>query len=523
MNLPVVRIWTAGQEGRHRMRIETRRRIMAFALAIALFPWGIANSQTLDGGRPADGFPVSTECVPSRPCVNALDAGCDQTSYHHALIDAIFGDKPLLNSLRSRDVGIADLRASVGGELRYRYMDERNRLRPQGNLRRNTYDLWRFTPVAEIGNDRVRAYVQAIDAVSFGEDLPPVPIDENRSDLLQYYLDLGLIDVDGKPVRVRYGRQFLKYGSQHLVSPLGWANTFRNFEGTRAYWENEAWAIDGFAVQPVNGAGGAVPHPFSRDIPDQSVWFSGVYAAYKKAPYGNFDLYWMWLNEDEPKFSRHDGRRHTVGMRYAGKYAFHDCGTPAHTLFWDAEAALQFGEDSFQSGGAGQDVFAGFVAAEAGLTLNRIPWQPTVKGLFWYGSGDGNPTDGKINTLTTLFPFGHYYWGLIDNFNGANLFDYSVQFSVKPTKKLTLTAAWHWFDKADANDFVYNIVGAPLGTLGGDRTIGHELDLVANYAVSPNLSFQLGYFWFWYGDAINNGPLSRSDAEQFYFQTTWGF
>jgi len=27
---------------------------------------------------------------------------------------------------------------------------------------------------------------------------------------------------------------------------------------------------------------------------------------------------------------------------------------------------------------------------------------------------------------------------------------------------------------------------------------------------------QAGYFWFFYGDAINKGPLARANAEQFY-------
>ncbi|GAB4158111.1 MAG: hypothetical protein Tsb009_35270 [Planctomycetaceae bacterium] len=418
----------------------------------------------------------------------------------------------------------SDLYASVGGQLRYRYMDERNRLRPQGNLRRNTYNLWRFTPFAEIGNSRFKAYVQAIDAVSFGEDLPTVPIDENRADLLQYYLDLSFIEIDGIPVHLRYGRQFLKYGSQHLVSPLGWSNTFRNFEGSRTYWENQSWSFESFAVRPVNGAGGAIPHPFSNDIPDQSVWFRGMYASYKNAPYGTFDIYWMWLDEDERKLNRHDGNRHTIGLRYAGKHVIADaCGNACRTYFWDVDGAWQFGEDSFQNGGANQDVFAGFVFAEAGVTWHTVAWQPTIKGLFWWGSGDSNPNDGDVNTLTTLYPFGHYYWGLIDNFNGANLLDYSIQASVKPTRKLTFAAAWHWFDKANRNDHIYNIVGAPLGPVGGPRHIGHELDLTANYVVSKNLSLQLGYFWFWYGKAVNNTAISRKDAQQAYFMATWGY
>jgi hypothetical protein len=160
------------------------------------------------------------------------------------------------------------------------------------------------------------------------------------------------------------------------------------------------------------------------------------------------------------------------------------------------------------------------------MTANRVPWSPTIKGLFWWGSGDNNPADGHINTVTTLFPLGHAWWGLIDNFNGANLLDYSLQLSVQPTEKLNLATHWHWFDKANANDHIYNIGGVPLGnTVTPERHIGNELDLLATYAVNANLSIQTGYFWFWYGDAVDNnaGIPARDDAEQFYLMGTWGF
>ncbi|MFQ5731123.1 MAG: alginate export family protein [Planctomycetaceae bacterium] len=462
----------------------------------------------------------TTESAPNEPTAT----GCLCSEETEGGIDAIFGDKPALHFLRNRDLGIGGWTYSVGGQLRYRVMDERFRLRPQGNVRRDTYNLWRFTPFAEIGNDRITAHVQAIDASIFGEDIPMLPIDENRADLLQYYVDLNIGDVGGNPLHVRYGRQFLKYGSQLLVSPLPWANTFRNFEGTRLYYQGETWDVDGFAVQPLNAAANNTSHPQSFDTLDQSVWFAGAYARYKKLRRGQFDVYWLWLNEDEPKLNRQDGRRHTIGGRYHGTMPVADSSeTVRYTWLWDVEGAWQFGRDGFQNGGGNLDVNAGFVTAISSITFNRVPWQPTLKGLFWWGSGDDDPGDGRSNTLTTLFPFGHYYWGLIDNFNGANLLDYSVQVSVKPTKKLTYLAAWHWFDKANRNDHVYNVAGAPLGPLGGARNIGQELDLLATYAVNPNLSFQMGYFWFWYGGAVDGTALARPDAHQFYFMATWGF
>ena len=148
---------------------------------------------------------------------------------------------------------------------------------------------------------------------------------------------------------------------------------------------------------------------------------------------------------------------------------------------------------------------------------------PSIKGVFWWGSGDSDPTDGKYGTNSTLFPLGHAYWGIIDNLSGQNLLDYSLQASIKPCEKTTLSAAGHLFDKSSSADRIYNVAGVALGPAGGPKHIGTELDLIANYALSSNASIQSGYSWFWYGDAVDDTALSRDDAEQFYLMVTLGF
>jgi len=411
---------------------------------------------------------------------------------------------------------------TVGAHIRYRFMDEVNRLRPAGTNHSN-YNQWRVAPHLNLGNDNFDVYVQAIDASIFGEDIPALPIDENRSDLLQYYGDIKLDGLGLNDTRLRVGRQFLKYGSEHLVSPLAWATTFRNFEGARLYRTTDDWKIDGFVTRPVNGAAGNSFRPNSLDNPDQSAWFSGVYATWKKAPKGVMDFYWLWLDEDEPTANRHNGNRHTIGVRYAGKTQQNERDETALTTFWDTEGAWQFGDDAFQSGGVNQNVSAGFVSVLAGVTLDSAPWKPTIKGIFWWGSGDSDPNDGDINTLTTLFPLGHAHWGLIDNFSGSNLLDYSLQASIQPADSITLLAAWHHFDKANKSDYIYNIAGAPLGVLNGSGRIGNELDLIATWKASEQTSIQLGYSWFWYGGAVNQTALARDDAHQFYTMASWTF
>tara|TARA_R110002072_G_scaffold155657_2_gene306049 strand:+ start:84039 stop:85817 length:1779 start_codon:yes stop_codon:yes gene_type:complete len=451
--------------------------------------------------------------------------GCDGGSSGSLDGCPLFSDEPLLGSLKNMQIG-CDWTLSVAGELRYRYMDEEGRLRP-GGAARTTYDLWRFTPSIELKQgDAFTAFVQAIDASIFNEELPITGIDENRSDLLQFYADFKIAEGEDGTLRGRVGRQFLQYGSQHLVSPLGWSNTFRNFEGVKLYYTSDDWNIDAFATRPVNGAAGNIFRPTSADHPDASRFFSGVYTTWKGTENQTLDLYWLWSNEDNDNGAVIDGDRHTIGARWEGKQAIKECDKVVGTWNWELEGAYQFGEESFR-GGIDEDIEAGFVSSVLGYTWNDVAWTPSLKGVFWYGTGDDNPGDGTNNTVSTLFPLGHAHWGIIDNFNGSNLLDYSLQGSVKPTSKLTVVSALHWFDKAEASDTIYNVAGAalPVGAPGStSKDLGTELDIVATYQATTNLQLQAGYSWFWYGDAVTQDPaLNRQDADFFYFMSTLKF
>jgi hypothetical protein len=469
-------------------------------------------------------------CALSSTPARAQDAICDWEAEWFGCSGEdcwLTTDTKALHFLQGKKLG-DDVTYSIGGALRYRYLDERNRLRPPLAAGESDYDQWRFTPYFEIGyQDWVTGYVQAIDAPTFNYELPQLAIDENRSDLLQYYVDLKVADLDAGKVRFRYGRQLLSYGSQHLVSPLAWANTFRNFEGYKLYFAGEAWSVDAFAVQPVDGASLNAFRPTSFDTPDQSRWFSGVYSTYKKAPGGTLDLYWLWLHEREDRVGMLDGSRHTLGVRYAGSKPVKEGEDTLLTYLWDVEGAYQFGEDDFLTG-VDQSVQAGMLNVNGGMRMDSLPWSPTLTGIYYWGSGDRDPTDGRQTTFNTLFPLGHAYWGILDNFSGQNLSDYVVQLSLAPTKKLTLVGAWHWFDKAAAEDAIYNIGGVPFGGVSTtDLNIGNELDLIATYKLSANLMLEVGHSWFWYGDAVslNPNPLvaTRGDATQFYMFLDWLF
>ena len=412
---------------------------------------------------------------------------------------------------------------SVGGQLRHRYADEINRIAP-GGPGVNTYQLWRSRLYGDYKSDLFRVYVEGIDAAQFGEDLPQTTIDVNRADLQNAFIDAYVIDDDdwGKGT-FRYGRQELLYGDQHLISPLDWGNTRRNFEGFKYFHQFDDLRVDLFSVNPLNNAAvgtgrrTATQGNTSFDHADQLQRLSGMYATYTGIKNVTAEAFYLYSADRASLQDFADGDRSTVGGRVAGTVPVSAGKKVLRTWDYDLFGAYQFGADD------GQDVQAGAVNATAGHTWNATPWAPRIGGLFYYGSGDDDPNDGTTNTFNTLYPLGHAYWGILDNLSGQNLVDYSIQASVKPTKKFGLIGQYHYFDKASSNDFLYNVAKVPIGSqTSGQSHIGQEFDIIATYDVNPNLQFQTGYAYFMYGDFVTNN-LPRNDAQFYYFMTTFNF
>jgi hypothetical protein len=322
-----------------------------------------------------------------------------------------------------------------------------------------------------------------------------------------------------------------------VISPLDWANTRRNFEGFKLFSKGDVWDFDAFAVRPVNtaaatgpaggrpaaGAGAAV-FKFDNhfDEPDYSRWFSGFYSVYKGIKDNTIEPYYVWVQTDS---SRHDptwadGNRHTLGMRWTMTKPIKDESDQPWIVFAsDTEGAFQFGSDN------NLNVYAGFFTTKLGTTFSQVPWTPQLSFIYYWSSGDTNPTDNKNTTYDLLVPLKHAYWGIIDNLGGQNLNDYAVQATIKPHAKLTGLAALHWFNLVNNSDKVYNVVGSPVGVAGTGTDVGQELDLIGTFTYNPNFDIQFGYSWFWYGShfsganaAINGKRLE--DATQLYLQTS---
>ncbi|MBI1347720.1 hypothetical protein GC163_15705 [bacterium] len=411
------------------------------------------------------------------------------------------------------------LTLSTGGEIRHRYMNEDNRLRPGGPIQSDN-QLWRWRHYVDAKYGDFRVYFEGINADNFGNEAPDQPIDVNRWDIQNLFVDVALFEGDLGKHTLRYGRQELIFGRQRLVSPLDWANTRRNFEGFRYMIKGSDFTLDSFIVNPVNSATGynsVAEYDNKFDQPNYDVTFAGTYYSYTGRKNTVLDLYWLYLDTQDDVATRPDGSRHLLGSRLAYLHPILDCcGNQLRVWDFDTEGGFQVGTDN------GQDVIAGFFTAIAGHTWNKAMWTPRLSGLFYYGSGDQNATSGHDNTFNTLFPLGHAYWALSDNLAGQNLYDYSLQADIKPTSKFSMTSAVHWFALASNGDTAYNVGGVPVGTPGNGRDLGQALDIYGWYAFNPNFDIQAGYSWFWYGNYID-AVAPRGDATQFYVQTSFRY
>ncbi len=373
----------------------------------------------------------------------------------------------------------------------------------------DSYDLSRLRVYTDLWyRDDFRVYAEYLGAWSAGQEIPRLPIDENKSDLLNLFADVKLADLGGNPAYVRIGRQELLFGSQRLISPLEWANTRRTFQGVRAFRQTEKWDFDMFWVQPV------IPNPNKFDSVDNNQNFAGAWATYRPKKGQSIDAYYLFLDNTNAvtqlDIPRGQFTRHTFGGRYVGN---------VENVLFDFEGAMQLGSQN------GRDVVAGMATAGAGYNFKDRLWNPTVWAYYDYASG-GGATTGTAHTFNQLFPFGHYYLGWLDLVGRQNIHDLNFHLYLYPTKWLTTWLQFHSFWLANSSDALYNAGGIPIrrsatGTAGSH--VGEELDLVFNVHLSKHADILTGYSYLWGGDFLRNtsGPTAAQNAGMYFLQFSY--
>lgn len=396
---------------------------------------------------------------------------------------------------------------SFGGEERFQYKDETANGERLNGLN-NKYQLNRVRLYGDLWYcDLFRVYVEYIDAQSYNQDLPPLAIDVNHSDLLNLFTDLKLFNIDDNGFYARVGRQELVYGSQRLISPLDWANTRRTFEGVKGFWHSEKLDVDAFWVKPV------LISPSHFDAGDANRGFAGLWTTYRPRTGTIIDAYYLYLDQHSPvpgaipPGGRGGFNVNTIGGRYFG--TFHN------NFYVDVEGMWQFGDITTQS------ISAGAATAGIGYRFADCPMTPTLWIYNDYASGDDK--GGRGGTFNQLFPFGHYYFGFIDAVGRQNIEDFNMHLQFYPTKWITTALAGHFFYLDSGKDALYNAAGAatrkdPTG--GSGLHVGDEIDFTTNFHLTMHQDVLVGFSQLFAGEFIRKTGSPRS-PELFYLQYSY--
>ena len=423
----------------------------------------------------------------------------------------------LLKNIDLTDIDLTDgLTVSLGGEIRGRVEAVTHKLYGAELPTQDTFFLHRYLYHADFKYRQLgRFFIQGTSAWVEDRDGTPMPNPEDRFDVHQMFLDMHVLG-DDVPFALRFGRQEMSYGKQRLVSPLGWANVQRTWDGIKLFWQDANWNVDAWYARPVEIV--------NRDVDNYSslVHFYGLYTTYKGIENHAVDAYFLALRNvgDVANSNLHRGDAgdlslYTMGTRFGGV-------TPIglHAWDYDTEFAGQWGKS------AGDTIQAWMWAADTGYTLGDWPGKPRIGIGVDYASGDDDPYDDIHGTFNQLFPLGHAYFGYLDQIARQNVWAQNLNLTVKPHKSVTSRLAWHTFWADKDRDALYNVAGvrtprrSPKGGIGEE--IGHELDLTVLWKLDVHASFLFGYSHFWTSDFLaGTGPTE--DPDLFYVQYRYQF
>lgn len=398
-------------------------------------------------------------------------------------------------------LGKKDWYLSIGGEIRERYEFLPNEYWSGGDERDGDgFFLQRYMLHfdAHFGA-RTRVFFQLKSGIETGRKTGARPIDEDRLDINQAFLDVELLK-ERKPTAffksalLRVGRQEMSFGSNRLVSTREGPNVRQSFDGVRLTAGIEKWRVDFFAVKPANSKLGIFD-----DTPDNTRTFWGAYAArsFKLLPGGKIDVYYFGFDRKQAVFVQGAASesRQTFGTRVWGKSGGWD---------YNNEFILQTGRF-----GANR-VLAGAISGEAGYSFENLKLRPRLGLRADIISGDRDRRDRRLNTFNPLFASNGYF-GDIGLLTPANLYHVSPSVEVRLLRGVSASIDSKFFWRQSVNDGIYRPGPVPVraGLNSNARYIGFQPSLELKWQTSDHLSLNGIYTYFKPGRFLHENPPDR--------------
>jgi hypothetical protein len=372
---------------------------------------------------------------------------------------------------------------TLGGEMRQWVEGYRNELWGQTKIPTNIYWLQRYMAHADAHlTPYARVFVQLKSGIEDGRAGGPRPIDEDKLDFNQAYVDTAFVpaaSLDEEPkALLRIGRQEMSYGSGRLIDVREGPNVRVGYDGARFITRVAPIRFDAFAVRPDI----TQPDVF-KDGANLQQAFWGAWATYA-VPALLVDAYYLGVERDEFKYQRIAGKewRHTVGARARARSPMADA---------ELEAAYQFGEI------ASLPISAWTLAAEAVFRGRAVPLEPVLTLGVGATSGNAGATSGSLGTFSPLFPRGAYF-GLVAANGPSNNVSPHAQLAVKLPARLSATVEGWAFWRESLGDGVYGVPGTLIrpGSGADGRYLGSQVEGYLTWQADRHLSVNatLAYF-----------------------------
>jgi hypothetical protein len=376
---------------------------------------------------------------------------------------------------------------SLGGEVRQELDYAVNEDWGARGLGRDVFLLQRYHLHADLhlGN-WIRLFGQLRSGLEDGRKNGPRPIDEDKLNVQNLFVDVIAYNEMDRTVTLRLGRQEVQYGSGRLIDVNNGPNLRLYFDGAKVAYASAGLKLDAFVLaEPIVNTG-IFDNTSTRKA---SLW--GIYSTYTIPKSASLDLYYLGINRENSRFDEGiaDEIRHTLGTR------FWKNGTG---FIYNFEAMYQFGR--FGSG----DILALGLSSEMGYSFENLKGAPAIKLRSDIISGDTRKGDGRLGTPNGLYPSGGYF-GMNPQVGPANLISVHPNFTWSPKNnvRLTMDVLFNW--RYSTEDGIYSPSGSfrMSGSGSEKRYIGTAYITTFSWSINRFLSYNIGVQYFKTGSFIN--------------------
>lgn len=349
---------------------------------------------------------------------------------------------------------------------------------------------------------RFKVFTAIQDARVWGQDASS--INRNTSDvndglmIHEAWGEFSLVDT-GKVIKnftLKIGRQELLYDDSRLLGNLDWLQQARRHDAALLKFDHNGWtahlgaAFNQNAEKKSNTIYNGAPTGYSAGTNGIGSMYKTMQFLYvaKKLPFGttsflafkdDFSKYHFAPTDvlkKTPIYDKDSWSRFTVGMNTSG-IAFHN---------------LAFAASAFYQGGDyrdGTSLDEYFISLSALYSLSKK--FSAGPGVDITSGNNGSDPAQKNKRFDPLYGTPHKFWGFMDyfyvadGFGSSGLNDYYLKSRYKAKDNLTFFLDGHYFELPSA---VMDEDGLYL-----DKTLGTEIDLVCNYAITKVINLEGGY------------------------------